>query len=76
VPIGFQQAGNKSRYSQPQFKVNQMAVFWMIRRDRGGFAIETHNYLSELDRQIEFDYYQRHFPISDGFKYEIFETRN
>jgi len=53
-----------------------MLVYWMVRRDRGGFAIETHNYSSESDRQVELEYYQRHFLVSDGFQYELFETKN
>lgn len=48
--------------------------FWMIRRDRGGFAIETLQFdcIDDLKKTLKF--WENENPSCMGFRYECFET--
>jgi len=48
-------------------------TFWLILRDRGGFAMETLNFSSEGDRETRIHHFLQENPAELGYSYESFE---
>jgi len=70
TPYSWTYRGNNSDAKQEK---SMNKTFWLILRDRGGFAMETLNFSSEGDRETRIRYFLEENPAKLGYSYDSFE---